>query len=134
MIPVQLKSDVISETLETLDLLKTNMLLVLECRMQIEYEVGSICSTYVYQMQMNSQEDIFLKNLISKNLEVILMYLYLQGTVNTFVSKSGHLRFFQKLPNIIFGTFSHFYQSFENLRGQIYNHNILYVPSVIAEM
>ena len=25
-------------------------------------------------MQMNSQEDIFLKNLISKNLEVILMY------------------------------------------------------------
>lgn len=47
------------------------MLLVLECRMQIEYEVGSICSTYVYQMQMNSQEDIFLKNLISKNLEVI---------------------------------------------------------------
>ena len=54
--------------------------------------------------------------------------------MNTFVSKSGHLRFFQKLPNIIFGTFSHFYQSFEHLRGQIYNHNILYVPSVIAEM
>ena len=76
VIPVQLKSDVISETLETLDLLKTNMLLVLECRMQIEYEVGSM---YVYKMQMNSQEDIFLKNLISKNLEVILMYLYLQG-------------------------------------------------------
>ena len=70
MIPVQLKSDVISETLETLDLLKTNMLLVLECRMQIEYEVGM----YIYQMQMNSQEDIFLKNLISKNLEVILIY------------------------------------------------------------
>ena len=42
MIPVQLKSDVISETLETLDLLKTNMLLVLECRMQTEYIVGSM--------------------------------------------------------------------------------------------
>ena len=34
---------------------------------------------------------------------------YHSCTVNTFVSKSGHLRFFQKLPNIIFGTFSHFY-------------------------
>ena len=61
VIPVQLKSDVISETLETLDLLKTNMLLVLECRMQIEYEVGIL-------MQMNSCKDIFLEKLISKNL------------------------------------------------------------------
>ena len=71
VIPVQLKSDVISETLETLDLLKTNMLLVLECRMQIEYEVGIL-------MQMNSCKDIFLEKLISKNLEVIFISFLLQ--------------------------------------------------------
>ena len=72
VIPVQLKSDVISETLETLDLLKTNMLLVLECRMQIEYEVGIL-------MQMNSCKDIFLEKLISKNLKVIFISFLLQA-------------------------------------------------------
>ena len=72
VILVQLKSDVSSETLETLDLLKTNMLLVLECRMQIEYEVGIL-------MQMNSCKDIFLEKLISKNLEVIFISFLLQA-------------------------------------------------------